>query len=57
MQLEGYVTLSEDCSLRPKRKEQPQSKDPYQLTRPQTPKGILLAVLTRRTAGSAAIVI
>ena len=25
------VILSEDCSLRPKRKEQPQSKDPYQL--------------------------
>jgi hypothetical protein len=34
MQLEGYVILGEDCSLRPKRKEQPQSKDPYQLTNP-----------------------
>jgi hypothetical protein len=43
MQLEEYVILGEDCSWRPKRKEQPQSKDPYQLTQPQTPEGILLA--------------
>ena len=26
-----FVILSEDCSLRDKRKEQPQSKDPYHL--------------------------
>jgi hypothetical protein len=37
----GLVILSEDCSLRDERKEQPQSKDPYFEKLPPTGKGLL----------------